>query len=71
MYTLALHFSSWWRTLSVSTLLAVAIAFSFEMLQSRITENRVTDPADLNANVLGIATGLLFMVVAGLITKKR
>ena len=71
LYTLALHFSSWWRTLSVSTFLAVAIAFSFEMLQSRITENRVTDPADLNANVLGIATGLLFMVVAGLITKKR
>ena len=71
LYTLALHFSSWWRTLSVSTLLAVAIAFSFEMLQSRITENRVTDPADLNANVLGIATGLLCMVVAGLIAKMR
>ncbi|MBR4771845.1 MAG: VanZ family protein [Bacteroidales bacterium] len=71
LFTLALNFRSWWRTLSISALLAVAIAFLFETLQSRITETRVTDPADLNANVLGIATGLAVMVIAGLIARKR
>ena len=71
LFTLALDFRSWWRTLSISSLLAVAIAFLFETLQSRITETRVTDPADLNANVLGITTGLAIMVIAGLIARKR
>ena len=71
LFTLALNFRSWWRTLSISALLAVAIAFLFETLQSRITETRVTDPAELNANVLGIATGLAVMVIAGLIARKR
>ena len=71
LFTLALNFKSWWRTLSFSTLLAVAIAFTFETLQSRITATRVTDPADLNANVLGIATGLAIMLIAGLIARKR
>ena len=71
LFTLALDFRSWWRTLSISVLLAIIIAFAFETLQSRITETRVTDPADLNANILGIATGLLVMVVAGLIARKR
>ena len=65
--TLAFNFRSWWRSLSITTLIANAIAFSFENLQSVITTNRVTDPADLNANVLGIATGLLIMVLIGLI----
>ena len=71
LFTLALNFKSWWRTLSFSALLAVAIAFTFETLQSRITATRVTDPADLNANVLGIATGLAVMLIAGFIARKR
>lgn len=71
LFTLALNFRSWWRTLSFSALLAVAIAFTFETLQSRITATRVTDPTDLNANVLGIATGLAVMLIAGLIARKR
>lgn len=69
--TLAFYFRSWWRSLSVTTLLAIIIAFSFEKLQSVITEFRVTDPADLNANILGIASGLFLMVAFGLITKKK
>ena len=69
--TLAFDFRSWWRPLSVMTMLALAIAFIFEMLQSRITETRVTDPADLNANILGISIGLLVMVVVGLLSRKK
>ena len=69
--TLAFNFRSWWRALSVTTLVAIIFAFSFEHLQSIITEWRVTDPADLNANILGTSTGLLIMVLIGLFSKKQ
>ena len=69
--TMAFHNKSWWRTLCLMMLLAILFAFSFEQLQSRITETRITDPADLNANILGITTGLLVMLVAGLFTHKK
>ena len=69
--TIALDFRSWWRALSVTTLLANIIAFSFEQLQSRITTVRITDPSDLNANFLGITLGLLITIVIGLLAKKK
>ena len=69
--TVAFHYKSWWRTLCLMTLVANIFAFTFELLQSRITETRTTDPADLNANILGITVGLLVMLIAGLIAKKR
>ena len=69
--TLALDFRSWWRTLALTTLLANVLAFSFEFLQSRITATRVTDPADLCANLLGITVGLLLAIVIGLALRKR
>jgi len=69
--TIAFYFRSWWRSLSMTTLLAIISAFTFEKLQSVITESRVTDPADLNANILGIASGLFFMIAIGLIAKKK
>ncbi len=68
--TIAFHFNSWWRTLCLTVLMANVIAFAFELLQSRITDNRTTDPADLNANILGISVGLLVMIVVGLLRKK-
>ncbi|MCR5710817.1 MAG: VanZ family protein [Bacteroidales bacterium] len=68
--TLAFDFRSWWRPLCVTTLMANVIAFSFELLQSKLTDTRVTDPADLNANILGISLGLLFMVIVGLLRRK-
>ncbi|MBR5100801.1 MAG: hypothetical protein IKX34_05815 [Bacteroidales bacterium] len=69
--TIALDFRSWWRTLSMTTLLANIIAFCFEQLQSRITTVRITDPADLNANFLGITLGLLIAILIGLLAKKK
>ena len=69
--TLAFDFRSWWRPLCVTTLVANIIAFSFELLQSRITETRTTDPADLNANILGITVGLLAMILIGLFARKK
>ena len=69
--TIAFHKTSWWRTLSWTTLVALVIAFTFENLQSRINHLRCTDPADLNANILGITTGLLIMVLIGLFGKKK
>ena len=69
--TMAFSFRSWWRTLSISTLAANLIAFVFENLQSRITATRVTDPADLNANLLGITAGLLIAVITGFFIKKK
>lgn len=69
--TIAFDFHSWWRSLSVMTVLANLAAFSFEHLQSRITTIRVTDPADLNANFLGITLGLLATVMIGLISRKK
>lgn len=69
--TIAFDFRSWWRTLSMTTLLANLIAFTFEQLQSRITTVRVTDPTDLNANFLGISLGLLVAILIGLIFKKK
>ena len=69
--TVALDFRSWWRTLSMTTLLANIIAFTFEQLQSRITTVRITDPTDLNANFLGITLGLLIAILIGLLAKKK
>lgn len=67
---LAFEFRSWWRSLSLMTLMANLIAFLFENLQSRITAMRVTDPTDLNANLLGITLGLLIAILVGLFRKK-
>ena len=69
--TLAFQRQSWWRTLCWITLVANLIATLFEMLQSRINPERCTDPADLNANLLGITAGLLVMVLIGLFTRKK
>ena len=68
---LAFDFRSWWRALCVSTLLANIMAFAFEHLQSRITTTRITDPTDLNANLLGITLGLLIALLIGLLRKKQ
>ena len=69
--TLACENRSWWRPLSLMTVLANLIAFSFEHLQSRLTTHRVTDPSDLNANLLGITLGLLIAILIGLLSKKK
>ena len=69
--TLAFGYRSWWRTLSVMTLMANVIAFIFEQLQSRITTVRVTDPADLNANILGVTAGLLIAILIGLLRQQK
>lgn len=69
--TIAFDFRSWWRTLSVMTILANLAAFTFEQLQSRITTIRVTDPTDLNANFLGISLGLLIAIIIGLAARKK
>lgn len=69
--TVAFEFKSRWRALSVTTFTALVIAFAFELLQSRITEDRVSDPADLNANILGITAGLFIMIVAGLLRSRK
>ena len=69
--TLAFRERSWWRTLCWMTLAANLIATLFETFQTRINPERCTDPADLNANLLGITTGLLIMALIGLISKKK
>ena len=69
--TIAFDFRSWWRTLSVMTILANLAAFTFEQLQSRITTIRITDPKDLNANFLGISLGLLIAILIGLFARKK
>jgi len=69
--TLACENRSWWRSLTLMTALANLIAFSFEHLQSRLTTHRVTDPSDLNANLLGITLGLLIAILAGMLAKKK
>ena len=68
---LAFDFRSWWRALSISTLMGNIIAFSFEHLQGRITKYRVTDPSDLNANLIGITVGILIAVIIGLCARKK
>ena len=68
--TIAFDFRSWWRALSVSTVLANIMAFTFETLQTRINITRTTDPTDLNANLLGITVGLALAVLIGLLRKK-
>lgn len=69
--TLAFDFCSWWRPLCIMTLLANLSAFTLEHLQSRITTTRITDPTDLNANILGITLGLLVAILIGLFRKKQ
>ena len=69
--TIAFDFRSWWRTLSIMTILANLAAFTFEQLQSCITTVRVTDPTDLNANFLGISLGLLIAIIIGLAARKK
>ena len=69
--TIAFDFRSWWRALSIMTILANLAAFSFEQLQSRITTVRVTDPTDLNANFLGISLGLLIAIIIGLAIRRK
>ena len=69
--TLAFREHSWWRTLCWMTLIANIIATLFESLQTRINPERFTDPKDLNANLLGITTGLLLMALIGLFSNKK
>ena len=69
--TIAFDFRSWWRVLSIMTILANLAAFTFEQLQSRITTVRVTDPTDLNANFLGISLGLLIAIIIGLAIRRK
>ena len=69
--TIAFDFRSWWRALSIMTILANLAAFTFEQLQSRITTVRVTDPTDLNANFLGISLGLLIAIIIGLAIRRK
>lgn len=69
--TIAFDFRSWWRALSIMTILANLAAFTFEQLQSRITTVRVTDPTDLNANFLGISLGLLIAIIFGLAIRRK
>ena len=69
--TLALDYRSWWRSLCVSVFAANIVAFIFDNLQSHINPSRVTDPADLNANLLGITFGLMLAVIIGLLRKKK
>ena len=69
--TIAFDFRSWWRALSIMTILANLAAFTFEQLQSRITTVRVTDPSDLNANFLGISLGLLIAIIIGLAIRRK
>lgn len=69
--TIAFDFRSWWRALSIMTILANLAAFTFEQLQSRITTVRITDPTDLNANFLGISLGLLIAIIIGLAIRRK
>ena len=69
--TIAFDFRSWWRALSIMTILANLAAITFEQLQSRITTVRVTDPTDLNANFLGISLGLLIAIIIGLAIRRK
>ena len=69
--TIAFRKNSWWRTLCWSTLAANFIAIVFESQQTRINPTRFTDAADLNANLAGIALGMLIMALVGLISKKK
>ena len=69
--TITFREQSWWRTLCWTTLAANLIAIIFESQQTRINPTRCTDPADLNANLAGIALGMLIMAIIGLLTKKK
>ena len=69
--TIAFHNRSWWRTLCWTTLAANLIAIVFETQQSHINPTRHTDPADLNANLIGITIGLLIMIIIGLVARKK
>lgn len=69
--TIAFCKDSWWRTLCWSTVAANIIAFVFESQQHNINPYRYTQAEDLNANLLGITTGLLIMALIGIFTKKK
>lgn len=69
--TIAFHKDSWWRTLCWSTVAANIIAFVFESQQHYINPYRYTQAEDLNANLLGITTGLLLTILFGLLTRKK
>ncbi len=69
--TIAFQKDSWWRTLCWSTVAANIIAFVFESQQHHINPYRYSQAEDLNANILGITTGLLLMIIFGLIAKKK
>ena len=69
--TIAFCKNSWWRTLCWSTIAANIMAFVFESQQHYINPVRFSQAEDLNANILGITTGLLIMALIGLFTKKK
>ena len=69
--TIAFCKNSWWRTLCWSTIAANIMAFVFESQQHYINPVRFSQAEDLNANILGITTGLLIMALIGLISKKK
>jgi len=62
--------NNFWKTLFWCTIISIAFAFCLELLQSKLTDYRVTDPWDLVANVAGIVTGsLLTVFFSGLVRK--
>lgn len=52
-----------WRALSFSLIAGIAVATSIELLQSFLTDYRMTDIWDLVANMAAIATGGLLTAV--------
>lgn len=62
--TFLLGLVSWsWRSLAAITALLLAGATALELMQERLAPTRITEQSDLVANAVGIAIGLLAVVV--------
>lgn len=70
--TFAFRNKSFWRTFAVFFFIAVVMAFSLEMLQTPLTDGRrATDLWDFVANISGIMTGSLIMIVGGFVKHSK
>lgn len=58
-----------WRDLLFVHLSGIAIAFTFELLQSTLASYRTTDPWDLVANIASITIATLILAVIDLFKK--
>lgn len=65
----AFYYRNKWRAQVLSIICALVFCFAFELLQSKLTSYRITDPWDLSVNVASVTVGTIIVAIINLFRK--